>query len=205
MRPETDRALALAGVVQSALLTQQIARRGVVDSAPMEASLYSLFQIDAESVPAVYGGAAGVAPGLRELARQLGQPSGRNLEVARYALGLIQLEQRLATDEGRMAAIGRGLEALRGACERAGPTGPEVVEGLAEIYKENISNLTPRIMVQGDPAHLRNPETGTRIRAFLLAGIRAALLWRQCGGRRRDLLLRRRRLIAAARQLLSGS
>jgi high frequency lysogenization protein len=59
-------------------------------------------------------------------------------------------------------------------------------------------------MVQGDPTHLRNPETGARIRAFLLAGIRAALLWRQCGGRRRDLLLRRGRLIAAARELLSA-
>ncbi len=205
MRPETDRALALAGVVQSALLTQQIARSGIVDAAPMQASLYSLFQIDAESVPAVFGGVSGVAPGLRELARQLGQPSGRNLEVARYALGLIQLLQRLAGDDARMAAIARGLEVLRPAFDRQGPTGPDVLDGLAEIYKENISTLTPRIMVQGDPTHLRNPETGTRIRAFLLAGIRAALLWRQCGGRRRDLLLRRRRLIAAAHQLLSGS
>jgi high frequency lysogenization protein len=204
MRPETDRALALAGVVQGALLTQQIARRGVVDTAPMEASLHSLFQIDAESVPAVFGGTAGVTQGLRELTRQLGQPSGRNLEVARYALGLIQLERRLAADSERMAAIGRGLEALRPAFQRLGPAGPEVIEGLAELYKENISSLTPRIMVQGDPTHLRNPETGARIRAFLLAGIRAALLWRQCGGRRRDLLLRRGRLIAAARELLSA-
>ena len=202
MRPETDRALALAGVLQSALLTQQIARRGVVDTAPMEASLYSVFQIDAESVPAVFGGAAGLTLGLRELERQLSHPSGRNLEVARYALGLIQLERRLAAASDRTSAIGRGLDALRPAYQRQGPGGPEVIEGLAELYKENISTLTPRIMVQGDPTHLRNPETGTRIRAFLLAGIRAARLWRQCGGRRRDLLLRRGRLIAAARELL---
>jgi high frequency lysogenization protein len=44
--------------------------------------------------------------------------------------------------------------------------------------------LSPRIMVNGDPAHLNNPENANRIRALLLAGIRAAMLWRQSGGGR---------------------
>jgi high frequency lysogenization protein len=57
-------------------------------------------------------------------------------------------------------------------------------------------------MVQGDPGLLQRPETGARIRAFLLAGIRAGRLWHQCGGRRWHLFLRRGRLVAAARRVL---
>jgi high frequency lysogenization protein len=57
-------------------------------------------------------------------------------------------------------------------------------------------------MVQGDPALLQRSETGARIRAFLLAGIRAARLWQQVGGRRWHLVLRRRSLVDTARRVL---
>jgi high frequency lysogenization protein len=36
-----------------------------------------------------------------------------------------------------------------------------------------------------------------------LAGIRSAILWRQCGGRRMQILLGRRKLLDAARAYLS--
>jgi high frequency lysogenization protein len=40
------------------------------------------------------------------------------------------------------------------------------------------------------------------IRALLLGGMRAAVLWRQCGGNRLQLLLRRKALLRACRELL---
>ena len=64
-----------------------------------------------------------------------------------------------------------------------------------------VSTLGPRIIVRGDPALLARPESANRIRALLLAGIRAAVLWRQCGGTRVGLILGRRRLLEAARGL----
>lgn len=202
MHNDTDRALALAGVLQAALLTQQAARRGTVDDRAMAGSLYSIFQIDAPSVPAVFDGPGGVRLGLEELARQLGHPSASRLEVARYALALLHLERKLAPDERRLGAIGAQLGVAQSRLRDGQITDPEIVELLAEIYRDQISTLTPRIMVNGDPDLLRNPETGTRIRACLLAGIRAARLWRQCGGRHWHLVVKRRALVNAARQIL---
>lgn len=202
MRPETDRAIALAGVFQAALLTQQAAREGRTQGAAAAGSLESVFRIDAESVPAVFGGPAGVTLGLQELVRQLGQPGRQRLEVARYAISLLQLERKLAADPRRLAAIGNGVQIAATRLAQSPATDPDTVAALAELYREQISTLSPRIMVQGDPSLLQRAETGARIRAFLLAGIRAAHLWQQCGGRRWHLLLRRRALIDAARRVL---
>jgi high frequency lysogenization protein len=52
---------------------------------------------------------------------------------------------------------------------------------------------------------LENPDNQNLIRALLLAAIRAAVLWRQCGGRRLSLFLRRSALLEAASGLLEAS
>ena len=74
----------------------------------------------------------------------------------------------------------------------------------ADLYLKTISTLTPRIMVSGSQLHLNNPENASRIRALLLAGVRAAILWRQSGGSRWKLLVRRNALLREARLLLAG-
>ena len=58
-------------------------------------------------------------------------------------------------------------------------------------------------MVNGSQVHLNNPENANRIRALLLAGIRAAILWRQSGGSRWKLLVQRNALLREARSLLA--
>jgi high frequency lysogenization protein len=78
-----------------------------------------------------------------------------------------------------------------------------VVARLADTYSQTISTLSPRIMVSGENNQLKNPENANRVRALLLAGIRSAVLWRQCGGRQWHLLLQRRKLIESARQLMA--
>ena len=46
---------------------------------------------------------------------------------------------------------------------------------------------------------LRDTDNQERIRALLLAGIRAVILWRQVGGRRRYLIFRRKEILKYAR------
>ncbi|WP_156501040.1 DUF489 family protein, partial [Alcanivorax sp. HI0044] len=53
-----------------------------------------------------------------------------------------------------------------------------------------------RIQVKGDPAHLQDDDKAARIRALFLAGVRAAFLWHQLGGRRWHLLFHRKRLLS---------
>jgi high frequency lysogenization protein len=61
---------------------------------------------------------------------------------------------------------------------------PQVIARFADIYHRTISELSPRVHVHGESTFLQQPDNVNRIRALLLAGIRAAILWQQKGGRR---------------------
>jgi len=204
MSTDNDRALALAGVFQAAALTHEIAHRGLADSEPFEASLLSITETDPADVPAVFGGVAGVKTGLQVLLGQLDRaPGGRNLEITRYAMTLLQLGERLLKDQTRLGDIGQGIEAAKARLRDYPLAHQNQLALLADIYQRNISTLTPRIMVTGEPLHLQNPDNQNRIRAALLAGVRSAILWRQCGASRWTLLFGRRKLVNAARTLMS--
>ena len=58
-------------------------------------------------------------------------------------------------------------------------------------------------VTSGEQTYLRNNDNAAKIRALLLAGIRAAVLWQQLGGSRWTLFWSRRRYIATAKKLLS--
>jgi high frequency lysogenization protein len=199
---EADRALALAGVFQAAHLVRRVARQGLADAPALAASIASLFVVDPPDAASVYGGVAPLQEGLRVLRQQLGERSGpRDLEIVRYVVGILHLERRLRRRRDVLGRIREGLEAIAARPEGASPTDPEVVRALAELYVATISTLGPRIMVRGEPAVLAQPDNASRIRALLFAGVRSAVLWRQCGGSRLRLLLGRRRLLDAARAL----
>ncbi|HXH02128.1 MAG TPA: high frequency lysogenization protein HflD [Candidatus Competibacteraceae bacterium] len=203
--PQTDqdRVIALAGLFQAARLVQRIAREGqATPAADFAACLHSLFQIDAPSSAAVYGGLEHLRSGLEQAVEQLRQP--RNMEITRYTVALLVLERKLARRPDLLARLGDGIRALRDRLAHFPLTHDNIVAGLAELYVSTISTLSPRIMVNGDARHLNQPQNAERIRALLLAGIRAAILWRQSGGSRLTLLLRRRALLTEAQHLLAG-
>ena len=204
MPTDNDRVLALAGVFQAAALTHQIAHRGLADNDPLEASLHSITETDPADVPSVFGGVAGVKTGLQVLIGQLDRaPGGRNLEVTRYAMTLLQLGERLLKDQARLGDISEGVEAVKHRLQHYPLAHQNQLAMLAEIYQRNVSTLSPRVMVTGEPLHLQNPDNQNRIRSVLLAGVRSAILWRQCGASRWTLLFGRRKLVEAARNLIS--
>lgn len=201
MRNDNDRCIALAGVFQAGELAVQVARRGMADTGAMEASIYSLFQVDADSVKSVYDGIGGVSTGLKVLVDQLGGGRNRNMEITRYVISMLHLERKLSNNPRMLELLGRGISDNSERLAHFSMLHPNILSGLAEIYTQTISTLKPRIMVQGEPLHLQNPENVSRIRALLLAGIRSAMLWRQCGGRRLQILLGRGKLLKTARHL----
>ena len=198
-----DQTLALAGVFQAARLVQQVARRGMAEASPLEASVQSIFVREARSAETVYGGATGVQLGLRMLCRQLGGGAGdRDLELTRYVVAILQQEQRMRR---RRALLNRIAERLDQAVTQARffpVTHPNVMANLAGIYSETVGTLKAKIMVYGDQDHLGNADNVNRVRAVLLAGLRAAVLWRQRGGTRLRLLWHRRSILQEARELL---
>ncbi|WP_295389833.1 high frequency lysogenization protein HflD [uncultured Thiodictyon sp.] len=199
---DQDRVTALAGLYQAVACVMRIARSGSADTATMEPCIYSLFQIDAANVAAVYGPPGAMANGARQLVAQLtGQPK-RDLELTRYVVSVIRLERKLSTRPDLMEQIGQGIAAAEPLRARGPLLDPELLGRFAELYSENLSPLTPRILVRGASHHLRNADNQTRIRAMLLAAIRSAMLWRQLGGTRWQILLGHKRLLAEARRYL---
>jgi high frequency lysogenization protein len=198
---DTDRLLALAGLFQAAWCAQRIARHGMADSNAMEACIHSIFQTDAEDVPAVFGGSDRLAAGLRQIIAQLRGSGGRDLDLTRYVIALLRLERKLDDDRAMLGRVAEGIESARARLAHFHLLHSNILAQLADIYASTVSTLQPRIMVRGEALHLQNPDNQNKIRALLLAGIRAARLWYQVGGRRHHILFRRRRLLEMAQTL----
>lgn len=194
--------LALAGLCQASRLVQQTARGRIRDAAATGTSIGSIFMTSPASVDAVYNGTAGLATGLAALREQLGDDNtGRDPELAGYVITLMHLERKLSRQPALVDVIARGIDALRNGQAYGPEATPDIIAALAGIYTDTVSTLTPRIMVQGEPAILESAESRDMIRALLLAGMRAAVLWRQCGGGRIRLLFGRKALLRHARML----
>lgn len=202
-KTDHDRVIALAGVMQATDLVRSIARRGQANAEDVATCLVSLLQIDAASSVAIYGGVARLRPGLRLLEQQLSHP--QDMELTRYAVTLLSLERKLARRPELLDALRAGLEDVIRNLAHFPVDHSNTIARFADLYLNSISTLSPRIMVNGDPVHLNNPDNANRIRALLLAGIRAATLWRQSGSGRLTVLLRRNPLLREAQRLLASS
>ena len=198
-----DRTLALAALFQAAQLVQQVARRGQAADSAIEASVGSLFHIDASSTDAIFGSAAALTTGMRALLARLSAGGTREeLEVTRYAIALLHLERKLMRHATMQETLRAGIERIRNQLNYFPVTHENILAALGELYQATISTMQPRIMVQGEPTFLADRRRASQIRALLLAGIRAAVLWRQLGGSRWQLFLGRRRTFDAAQRLL---
>ncbi len=197
--------IALAGVYQAAALVDSLARSGQADSDAMEKSLYSIVQTNADSTIEIFSGLDGVRYGLQKLQQQLSSPAREQLGTTRYSISLLLLSGKLLKDSEKLKQISERIMTAAEKLDLYDYLHSNQIAALADIYSSTISDLSPRIMVKGDPLHLQNPETQNRVRALLLAGIRAAILWRQLGGSRIQLLFKRKLLVNTANQLLQSS
>lgn len=197
----THQTVALAGLSQSVLLVRNIARNGYADVDDLETSIASLFKINADSVEDVYGGVKNLKSGLLLLERQLGNPESVDTELARYAAALVYLEGKYRHQEAMQKAVRLGLERATVQAAHFNVVHENVLAGLADVYQNSISQLSPRVVVAGEQRHLENTANANAIRALLLAGIRSAWLWRQCGGSRFGFLFSRSKYCEEARRL----
>lgn len=196
------RVIALAGVFQACAVVRSIANEGRSDSAAVESSLASLFRIDSDSAADVFGGLAGVRLGMETLVANL-DSEHRNLAVSQLVMGVLRLERKLDARSEMKRQLREGIESIQRQVDHLGVAHATVQTRLAELYSTTLSRLKPRIVVHGNPLHLADPKRVEQIRSMLLAGIRAAVLWRQVGGSQWRLLLRRSEYAMLARGLLT--
>lgn len=204
---DTERLIALAGIFQAASLVRDIAVSGQFDKSDFETCIHSLFRIDAQTAEDVYGHSALLRTGFRAIAEQLGSPQyqptdrTRDMDIAKYAINIMVLERRLAKDPAMLAAIAEGISRAENQAEHFTKTHENVIANLAHLYSQTISTIKPRVMVNGQHNYISNPTHTNQIRALLLAAIRAAVLWRQCGGTRWQLFFKRNAIVEQAAKM----
>lgn len=198
----SERTLALAALFQACVQARSLAREGRTGcgEAGNRTLLASIFKLDTDSVIDVYGGAENLAQGLTAVERHLNS-GPRDGDVLRYAVSLLHLRGKLMRDPAIAGRLRDLIVETQRQREHLGLAHPQTLSRLAEVYQETISQLGPRVVVRGERAYLSQPRTVAHIRAVLLAGVRAAVLWHQVGGRRRQLLLSRRAICAECRDL----
>ncbi len=199
-----ERVLALAGLFQACTLVQQLANNGRCDESAMEASVASIFHLDAPSVVGVYGNVSNLRLGLRSLVTQLDERDN-DMAITRMVVTVMRLERSLTGQPALLDSLQKGIVAAQRQVEHFGQGSSQVISRLAELYAATLSTLRPRVMVSGNPQQLQQPAVVEKVRANLLAAVRSAVLWRQLGGRQWLLLLQRRQCGMLARGLLTGA
>lgn len=200
-----DITLALSGICQSARLVQQLAHQGHCDADALHVSLNSVIDMNPSSTLGVFGGSeANLRLGLETLLGVLNASrQGLNAELTRYTLSLMVLERKLSSAKGALNTLGDRINGLQRQLDHFDLQSDTLMSAMAGIYVDVISPLGPRIQVTGSPAVLQSPQVQAKVRASLLAGIRAAVLWHQVGGGRLQLMFSRHRLTTQAKQILA--
>lgn len=205
MNPRTvleQQTIALAGVAQAARIVDQVSRTGSYPLEFLEASIHSLFSFDAPDTESVFGNIQGVKLGLQSLSMALTSGSDESsAALMRYLFAILHLERKFAARPDLQHIVHNRLKHAHYKASHFASHVNETCHSVAAIYGDTLSTLSFRVKVTGSEQHLRNEANAEIIRALLMAGVRAAFLWRQLGGRRWKLLFQRGELQNAATRL----
>lgn len=194
-----NQTIALAGLFLATELVHNIANTGNYNEHNIRTALESLFNTDPDTVESVYGSKSKLNAGKQRLIDQLaGTNKKPNMQITQYTLTLLKLENKCHSKPDIMNRIARGIESAQQLQTHYDTLDDQIISQLAKIYTDNISNLAPRIVVHGNREYLEQESHANCIRACLLAGLRAAVLWRQCGGTRWKIVSGRQRYVNEA-------
>ncbi len=199
-----DQLIAMAGMTQAVQLIQTLAYEGrVADREALEASIGSLFAFDAPDTASIYGGVSGVRFGMQRLTELLAGNSRepRDLELTRYVVTLFAVTKAFRRDEEMGGRLFDRLEELKPAFDEHGAD-PGLLADLNNLYRSTLSNLPQKFVINGEKHHLEDMQVSSSVRALLLAGVRATILFDQVGGRRWRLLFQRGKFLSRAREML---
>jgi high frequency lysogenization protein len=198
--------LALAALCQCIRQVQMLARgeqKENFSQPEFRVNLQSIAEQNPTEALDVYGGRLeNLSTGYHILFAQLGDSPKKDMDLIRYGLAVLKLERLLARSADTLATVGKRIERLEQQLLHFQITDDNIIATLADIYVDNISGLGNRIQIAGQPEQLKQPLVQQKIRALLLAALRAAVLWRQAGGHRYHFILKRKALLQEAKSVL---
>lgn len=197
-----NQTIALAGMFQACEQVREIAYSGRYNADMLETAIHSLMQLESNDIEDIYGGFHNLSRGSQVLQKQLGgEASGRDIEITRNVATLLHLERNLMNNASALKSLRSAMEAAISQAQYFDNTHENVISNIADIYKTTISPLGSKVIVNGEQQFLADESKAKLIRVFLLAALRSAVLWRQCGGNRFKLIMQRTKHIQAAKQI----
>ena len=197
-----NQCISMAAIIQAAHIVDEIAVTGKYSEKHLKASANSVFSVDTSNLAEIYPDLSELKLGLQNLISIFNDgKTYTKSRVVRYTFAIIQLQLILEKDPNMLIQI---HEKLRIKNEQATDTLESLFNRCsqaAEIYSTTLSKLRFKIYITGDRELISQNNNEKIIRAMLLAGIRAAFLWHQFGGRRWKLFFQRRKMVEVARSL----
>lgn len=207
--------LALAALFQSAAQIQRVARTGSVDEHTIAPLMRALVITDPDAIEDIYDPKR-LESGLNQLLTSLypkeaAQP--KNAELIKIAFSILGLVSNLEKQDMIYSQLDREVDSLRSNVLLMHPDYEteednilmdyDVIKLYSGIYSGLISPNFPKLIIYGEESYLSRSEFQLMIRALLLSGIRASMLWHQMGGKRYSLMFHYKNIIECARQIIS--
>lgn len=198
-----NQTIALAGLFQACGQVRSIANDGTHNQRELHTAIDSIFKMDASDVWDIYGDRFALVRGAKLLTDQLnGQISKRDIHITRHVSALISLERKLMSNPNAVRALQNGIQAAKTAFEaQEDKSYKQAIDDLADVYSHVVSPLGAKVMVQGEKRFLSDENNAKIIRVLLLAGVRSAVLWRQCGGNQLKFIWNRAKHVEAAQKI----
>ncbi len=204
---ELNKTLALAGIFQAASLVDILSTQGAAPEDSFIESIHTIFNTTDEALSEFNQGKLKATLGLSSLHHTLIHPRDYTTEqLARYFKAMIRLERIVARHQKMRELIRTRLGHFkRYLCLVDSLAHQSLIAKLASLYVDTAGTSKLRVIVRGHPNLLAHQAQREKICAALLAGIRAAHLWRTLGGKEWELSFRKKRLLKHLEKLSAMS
>jgi high frequency lysogenization protein len=198
MKKLPEHILALASIVQTSALVNELAYKGQCDAKSCDTSIKSL-EVSNNKASEIYPELDDLQVGIQALTNML-KKTGANKNILLYSLSLIKLEKALMREQKMLDTIATSISEIKNNAY-IDINHETAIAKLATTYKNSAGKLQPTIMINGKVENLKNHNIANHIRALLLAGIRSVSLWRNTGGSLLQLIFNKRKIINQLEQL----
>lgn len=209
--------IALAALFQTAAQIQRIARFGSIDERSIAPLMRALVITSPNVIEDIYAPKR-LTSGLNQLMTSLYPKEAvqpQTAELIKVAFSILNLESSIERQSRVMALLDQEVDQLRINVLTVHPNYEDAADNVlidydiikmySKLYSTLISKNFPKLVIYGEEVHLRRSEFQEMIRALLLAGVRASMLWHQVGGKRYSLMFRYKDITECARQILADA
>lgn len=193
---QRNQTIALAAVCQAALLVCDASKGKAINKEVATQLFKGVMVTSPDSIFDVYQNIQDLRGGCESILKQMsGRTDRRDMELTRYVAGMMALSKKLMNSNKAQQHLTETIDQISRRLDHFDIGSDSVMRNFADGYSKAISPLGQKIQVMGDPNVLTQDIVQNKIRAILLAGVRAAVLWRQMGGKRRQFIFNRKQIL----------